>query len=124
MAGPAATSQRFGRESRLRRRVEFTAVQNGGRRVSGRYLTLLGRPNALTNDRLGVVASRKVGGAVVRNRAKRRLRDVFRRRPSADAGLHPAWDLVAIAKSELAGAPFPLVETEFLAALRKLRGTR
>ena len=73
---------KFSAASRLRSRHEFTAVQERGRRVAARYVTLLGLPNALDRDRLGVVASRKVGGAVVRNRAKRRLRELFRRVPA------------------------------------------
>ena len=117
---------RFRRDVRLRSRHEFTAVQEGGRRVAARYMTLLGRPNALDRDRLGVVASRKVGGAVVRNRAKRRLREVFRRGLSAD-GSTPGdrtLDVVAIARRELVDAPFAAVEADFQRALRALRRAR
>jgi ribonuclease P protein component len=42
-------------------------------------MILLGQPNTLGCDRLGIIASRKFGGAVARNRAKRRLRELFRR---------------------------------------------
>jgi ribonuclease P protein component len=110
----------------LRARHEFTRVQDTGRRVATRYMTLLGRPNALERDRLGVVASRRIGGAVVRNRAKRRLREVFRRGLAAGAG-RPAdrtLDVVAIARRELVDAPFAAVEADFQNALRKLRGAR
>jgi ribonuclease P protein component len=118
----AAASPRFGRDARLRRKAEFAAVQDGGRRVAGRYLVLLARASDRAADRLGVVASRRVGSAVRRNRAKRRLREIFRRRPAGEVA--PALDLVAIAKSELATAPFALVEREFQSALRRLRGSR
>jgi ribonuclease P protein component len=117
---------KFTAGSRLRARHEFTAVQDAGRRVATRYMTLLGRVNALERDRLGIVASRKLGGAVVRNRAKRRLREVFRRgllpgaRPPADRTL----DLVVIARRALVDAPFALVEADFQNALRRLRGPR
>jgi ribonuclease P protein component len=114
--------ERFGPEARLRNRVEFKAVEAGGRRVAARYVTLMGKPNGRANDRLGVIASRRVGGAVARNRAKRRLREVFRRRGAgADAR---ALDVVAIAKAEIVRAPFAAVRTDFLAALMKLRGAR
>lgn len=117
---------RFRRDVRLRSRHEFTAVQEGGRRVAARYMTLLGRPNALDRDRLGVVASRKVGGAVVRNRAKRRLREVFRRGLAADGGTpgDRTLDVVAIARRELVDAPFAAVEADFQRALRALRRAR
>ncbi len=57
-------AQRFGPDARLRNRAEFKAVETGGRRVSGRFLTLVGKPNGRPNDRLGIIASRRVGGAV------------------------------------------------------------
>lgn len=101
-------------------------MQEGGRRVAARYMTLLGRPNDLDRDRLGVVASRRVGGAVVRNRAKRRLRELFRRELSTD-GRAPgerALDVVAIARRELADAPFAALEADFQRALRTLRRAR
>lgn len=94
--------------------------------MAARYLTLVGRPNALEQDRLGIIASRRVGGAVERNRAKRRIRELFRREDPAGAGAagRLALDVVAIARREIISAPFPVLEKDFQAALRKLRGTR
>jgi ribonuclease P protein component len=99
-------------------------VQRGGRRVSTKFMTLVGRPNALDRDRLGIIASRRVGGAVIRNRAKRRLRELFRRQQPGLAAARGdrAMDVVAIARTALIEAPFPAVEADFCAALRKLRG--
>jgi ribonuclease P protein component len=114
--------EQFGSSARLHSRSEFVAVERGGRRVSGRYLTLVGKANGRPTDRLGIVASRRVGGAVLRNRAKRRLRELFRRRAQANADR--SLDVVAIAKAELMRAPFAAVQSEFLAALTKLRGAR
>ncbi|HUF46722.1 MAG TPA: ribonuclease P protein component [Vicinamibacterales bacterium] len=115
-------SHTFGRGVRLSTRAEYTAVQDAGRRVSGRYLTLLGRSNGLGRDRLGIIASRRVGGAVVRNRAKRRLREIFRREaPEAVRDDRPTVDFVAIARKELAGAPFADVDADVRAAFGKLR---
>jgi uncharacterized protein len=115
-------TERFGANARLRRRSEFKSVEAGGRRVAGRFVILVGRPNGQAGNRLGIIASRRVGGAVVRNRAKRRLRELFRRRITATdlRGL----DIVAIAKAEIVNAPFDAVVTDFLAALLKLRGAR
>jgi ribonuclease P protein component len=111
---------------RLRARAEFLEVQKTGRRVPARFVTLIGLPNARGSDRLGIVASKRVGGAVVRNRAKRRLRELFRRdAPAPVSDSHRrAMDVVAIAKREIVDAPFAAVEMDFHAALAKLRGSR
>lgn len=103
---------------RLRKRVEFTRVQSGGRRVSGRFVTLLILANDCTAPRLGLIASRKLGPAVARNRAKRRLRDLFRRHRGA-LGDGAALDIVAIPRREICDAPFADVEADFLEALRR-----
>jgi ribonuclease P protein component len=117
----------FRRQARLLARREFDVVQRGGRRVSSRYFTLVGLPNAIGRDRLGIVASRRVGSAVARNRAKRRLREVFRQRPGWTGVPPPAtgtFDLVAIARPDVTTAPLEAVEREFATALGKLRGGR
>jgi ribonuclease P protein component len=111
---------------RLHTRVEFDAVQERGRRVSARYVTIIGRPNALDCDRLGIIASRRVGGAVARNRAKRRLRELFRREAPASAraaGRQP-MDVVVVARPALVSAPFAAVREDFRVALKKLREER
>ena len=113
---------RFGADARLHVRREYLAVEDGGRRVAARFLILIGKPNGLAADRLGIIASRRVGGAVARNRAKRRLRELFRRR--APLAGPRALDVVAIARPDLVRAPFADVQTDFLAALTKLRGAR
>jgi ribonuclease P protein component len=66
--------------------------------------------------RLGVVASSKVGGAVVRSRVKRLLRESFRLHQLELTG---PLDLVLVARPSIAGKTFALVERDFLAALRK-----
>jgi len=71
------------RRSRLSRSRDFDAVYRRGRSVSTRYLTLYWfprngeHPDELDEPRLGLAVSRKVGGAVARNRVKRRLRAAF-----------------------------------------------
>ena len=68
------------RRSRLSRSRDFDAVYRNGRSVSTRYLTLYAFPRSEDEDeepRLGLAVSRQVGGAVTRNRLKRRLRAAF-----------------------------------------------
>ncbi len=119
-------SLRFAPSVRLRARPEFTSVQERGRRVASRYLTLLAMPNSLDRDRLGIIASRRLGGAVVRNRAKRMLREIFRRQEpdtAAARGLRPL-DLVVIPRRELVGAPVSVIEQEFRLALHRIDRSR
>src|SRR5262249_15982305 len=63
---------------RLRRRSEFQHVFDGGRRAHGRYLTIVAARSSGSVTRLGIVASRKIGGAVGRNPPKRLIREGFR----------------------------------------------
>jgi len=100
-------------------------VQRHGRRIGSRYTTVLGRPNTLGRDRLGLIASRRLGGAVVRNRAKRRLREVFRQQqPAAASPDRRGWDVVIIARAEVATVPFSALQTDLTTALQRLQASR
>jgi len=116
----------FGSRARLRSHQQFQAVQQQGRRVAARYLTVLALPNTLGRDRLGIIASRRLGDAVERNRAKRRIRELFRQCADRDdrSGNGRTLDLVAIARRELTTAPLVDVGSEFSRAIRTLRTTR
>jgi ribonuclease P protein component len=85
-------------------------------------MTLLAQPNDRTCDRLGITASRRLGGAVVRNRAKRRLREIFRRHQHE--ACTQRLDFVAIPKRESILAPFATIEADFRAAVDRLRARR
>lgn len=77
----SASSERFGRDRRLRSSRDFETLKATGTALRGRHcvLLVLARPGEPT--RIGVIASRRsVGGAVQRNRARRRLREIARRR--------------------------------------------
>ena len=108
------SSPGFPRQRRIRKRREFSSVFDSGQRIHGRFFTFLLLPTTLDRSRLGIVASRKIGGAVQRNRAKRLIREMFRtevRRPSTGA-----IDLVVIPRREL-------LDAEFQAALQDFRNT-
>jgi ribonuclease P protein component len=75
---PAAAASGFRPEDRLRHRREFLRVYQEGRRIGGRCFGLFYLAGASDRHRLGLTVPRHVGGAVVRNRVKRRLREIFR----------------------------------------------
>jgi ribonuclease P protein component len=113
---------RFRPEQHLRRPGDFRCVREEGQRISCALFTLWWRPHdgpsTVPLRRLGVVASKvAVGGAVSRNRAKRRLRALFRLRQEL---LPAAGDLVIVARATLNRVSFATIETEFLNACRKL----
>jgi ribonuclease P protein component len=99
------------RLERLRRKADFEKVYAEGRRVPGRYFIGYLLFHAAGPLRLGVVASRRVGGATHRNRAKRRLRAVFRnnapRRPIAA-------DVVLIARAAIVDGTFQEIERAYV----------
>jgi ribonuclease P protein component len=98
----------------IRAREDFERLYNGGRRLSGRLMTLFVGPNSMASPRLGIAATRKLGSAVVRNRAKRLARELFRHhKPSG--GL----DIVVIPRREMLDAPYATLEAEFRALLER-----
>ena len=99
---------------RIRRRPEFERVYNEGARVSGRFMTVFLLANGRPGPRLGVAATRKLGGAVERNRAKRLAREIFRRHKIA-AG----YDIVIVPRREMLDAPFATLETDYDRALER-----
>ena len=98
----------------VRRRADFEQAYEGGAKVSGRYMKLFVAPNSVGAARLGVAATRRIGGAVVRNRAKRLTRELFRHlKPAA------SLDVIVVPRREFLDAPYPSLEREFGALLER-----
>ena len=110
-------SERFLRTEHIRRRRDFQRAYESGRRVSGRFMTIFLLANRSTTTRLGIAATRKIGDSVRRNRAKRLVRELYRRNRKA-VGL----DIVVIVRREMLDAPYGSLEAEYQAALK--RGVR
>ncbi len=107
-------TERLRRTERVRRRPEFERAYNSGTRIHGRFMMLFVMPNGGTAPRFGVAATRKMGSAVERNRAKRLAREIFRRHRLA-AGL----DIIVVPRREMLDAPFVSLEADYLAALAR-----
>lgn len=96
---------------RLVQRRDFEAIQARGRRWAHAYLVVRALPNGSTSCRLGFAISKQVGIAVVRNRLRRRLREVMRNTP-----VQSGWDLLIVARPAAVQASF----WQLRAALLKL----
>jgi ribonuclease P protein component len=112
--------QALRRRERLASAAEFRRVLNTGRRLDGALFRLVAAENGRDYDRLGVAAGRNLGGAVRRNRARRLLREAFRRNKRGAAN---GCDLVLVAKPELVARTLEEIEREFRERLRRLHGT-
>ncbi len=95
------------RPYRLRQRSDFERLRREGKKVNHPLAVLVYCRNDHRHSRFAFTAGRHIGGAVERNRAKRRLREAVR---SHLAAVSPGWDCLIIARTPTAGAPFSQLE--------------
>jgi ribonuclease P protein component len=110
-------NERLTPAERIRKKSDFASLYRDGGRFRGRYFTLVYRRNGGNYSRLGVVASRKVGSAVVRNRVKRRFRELFRRNKAL---LGEPLDLVVITRPGSGEAAWTELREAFLSSLETI----
>ena len=92
------------------RRLYATAGHANG------YLVLYARKNRMNTNRVGVTVGKKLGHAVVRNRVRRRLREVYRLN---EARFAPGWDIVVVARSRCIKADFRKLTDAYLSLAEK-----
>jgi ribonuclease P protein component len=106
---------RFRPAERIRRRGEFQRIYADGTRVHGRFCTVFALRTDKPDGRLGIAATRKLGGAVQRNLAKRLIREVFRRNKIA-----PGYDVVVIPRRELLDAGLTVLEADYRSIIERV----
>ena len=102
----------------VKKNHEFRRMYQKGKSSVNSYLVLYVRPNRRGHNRLGVTVSTKLGKAVVRNRIKRRLREVWRLH---DAELQQGYDMILVARGRSARGEFREIEKAYLRAAAELK---
>jgi ribonuclease P protein component len=109
--------QTFPREVRLVRKSEFDNVYRAGKRRSSSHFTVFVRASGQSTSRFGFSIKKALGGAVVRNRIRRRVREIVRcHRQEIQTG----WDIVIHPKTSVATAPLAVLTADFLRLLKGL----
>ena len=96
---------------------DFRRIYSRGRSAVTPFLVLYCRPNGRDHNRLGITTSTKLGCAVVRNRARRRLREVYR---LAQGDLVQGFDIIAVARGRAVDGPYDRLTKAFYRACREL----
>jgi ribonuclease P protein component len=116
---PAESSNRLrlGRASRLQQSREFARVRQQGQRLAlGCLIANWHQLPDGAKPKLGVITSKRIGGAVERSRARRLLRESFRQHQNE---LSKPVEIVLVARASITGRDFAEVEKDFLATLRR-----
>lgn len=100
------------------RRGDFDAVYRAGKRRTSAHFTIFCRPNSLPLSRFGFSIKKALGSAVVRNRIRRRLREMVRCRRE---GIPGGWDFVVHPKNAVARANFAALSGELLLLLQSVK---
>ncbi len=109
----------YPRANRLVRRSEFDAVYREGRRRSSQSFVVFFRSNGRDISRFGMSVKKALGVAVVRNRIRRRVREILRLHRQEIA---PGWDIVIHPRATVAKVEFTSIEAELLKTLPPAAG--
>ena len=93
----------------------FRRLYHTGGQANG-YLILYARKNRTSTNRVGITVSKKLGKAHIRNRIRRRLREVYRLNESK---FQPGWDIVVVARSRCLSAEFSKLTESYLSLAKK-----
>lgn len=104
------------RAHRLRRSADIRRVRRKGQRWSHPLLLLFAIENNQNSTRFAISASGRIGNAVVRNRVRRRVREVIRQQLP---GMHAGWDCLFVVKEGAPSAPFPVLEQAIIDLLAR-----
>lgn len=101
----------------LKNNYEFRRLYNKGKSAASKYVVIYIRKNHGLTNRLGITVSKKVGGAVQRNRVRRRLKEIYR---LSEMKLNPGYDIVIVARVQSQSAQYNELKTSVLTLFKKL----
>jgi ribonuclease P protein component len=104
-------------QERIRKREDFLFLYKKGNRYRGKYFSLIYLSNNFSFSRIAVVASKKIGNAVARNKIKRWMRDLFRRNKEL---LKSPFDIIIVAKKEIQNATWSTLKEEYIATIESI----
>jgi len=114
---PARRSERFRPTDKVLRSSDFERIYRKGRKQAGPSFALFGARNELGRSRLGITVTRKFGGAVLRNRSKRIVREIFRRNRGAFGA---SCDFVVNVRTGALTRPYLELERELMGLAQRL----
>jgi ribonuclease P protein component len=108
----------IGKEFKIRKSQQYNNVYQNGRKFTSKYLIIFLLENNLKTNRYGIVTSKRIGNAVIRNKAKRRLRALIAEK---QAELKQGYDIVLVCRPLISRVSYRLLKNDFSILLRKSR---
>ena len=96
---------------------QFKRIYSKGSSCVRPSLVVYAKKNGIPGNRLGITVSKKIGKAVIRNRAKRRLRELFR---INSGNIKPGYDFILVARGRTAFSRFSVLTSDFQSALKEI----
>lgn len=107
----------YGPQERIRNKRDFLFLFKEGKRYKDKYFNLVYFPNSLSSSRMAVIVSKEVGNAVVRNKMKRWMRDLFRRNKEY---LKHNLDILIIIKKDIQETSWTNLRENYLRAVKSI----
>ena len=104
------------RINRLKKRYQFNYVYRAGEHFSSEHIVLYVVASKTKNIKVGLAVTKKIGHAVVRNRVRRRLREVIK---SQIPNLKQTFNIIIVARENITSASFEKLSIEFTKLLKK-----
>ncbi|MEA1961539.1 MAG: ribonuclease P protein component [Bacillota bacterium] len=103
---------------RINKKYDYDYIFKNGKRVSGKYIIVFIKTNELQHSRFGIVCSKKVGNAVIRNRSKRLMRAILHHNMDVFV---KNYNMVIVCRVSIKDAQYKQVEDDFLSVVRRAR---